>query len=51
MIDDGNDMIARKYGQRQGRRMERTDRWDYASPSNNLLEMWVDFMNLNNLSY
>ena len=29
--------------------MERTDRWDYASPSNDLLQMWVDFMNLNNL--
>ena len=51
MIDDGNDMIARKYGQRQGRRMERTDRWDYASPSNDLLEMWVDFMNLNYLFF
>ena len=24
------------------------NRWDYASPSNDLLEMWVDFMNLNN---
>ena len=57
MIDDGNDMVAGTSGigsmvkgkVPQGRRMERTDRWDYASPSNDLLEMWVDFMNLNNL--
>ena len=27
----------------------KTDRRDYASPSNDLLQMWVDFMNLNNL--
>ena len=27
------------------------NRWDYASPSNDLLEMWVDFMNLNYLFF
>ena len=50
MIDDGNDMVAGTSG--MGSMVKGKggkNRWDYASPSNDLLEMWVDFMNLINL--
>ena len=50
MIDDGNDMVAGTSGMGSMAREENgKNRWDYASPSNDLLEMWVDFMNFNNL--